>query len=67
MDPDCGENGVVTYSIAEDLGFDLPDELTMRQATGQLCVTLPLDYETTSSYEFPVTASDQGKKLCTFL
>ena len=60
LDPDCGENGLVSYSIAADLGFDLPEELTMERNTGQLCIALPLDFETTSSYEFPVTASDQG-------
>ena len=50
----------MTYSIAAELGFNLPDELAMDSTTGQLCIALPLDYESTSSYEFPVTASDQG-------
>lgn len=61
-DPDCGENGVVSYSIAKDLGFTLPDELTMEPNTGQLCVALPLDFEAVASYEFPISASDQGEE-----
>ncbi len=61
LDPDCGQSGEVRYSVAEDLGFAPPAELTLDAASGQLCVALPLDYETTAAYEFPITAADQGQ------
>ena len=59
-DPDCGADAGVTYTIANNLGFQLPMELEVRRDTGQICVTQPLDYETRQTYDFPVLATDPG-------
>ncbi len=59
-DSDCGSNGGIRYSFADDLGFKIPQEMEVDQNTGEVCIAETLDYEDTSSYEFPIVATDQG-------
>ncbi|KYB28093.1 Protein dachsous-like Protein [Tribolium castaneum] len=57
-DPDCGVNAMVNYTLGE--GFGKLKEFEVRSATGEVCITSSLDYETRNVYEFPVVATDRG-------
>ncbi|XP_044255905.1 protein dachsous [Tribolium madens] len=57
-DPDCGVNAMVNYTLGE--GFSKLKEFEVRSATGEVCITSSLDYETRNVYEFPVVATDRG-------
>lgn len=57
-DPDCGVNAVVNYTLGE--GFNNLKEFEVRSATGEICITAALDYETRRIFEFPVIATDRG-------
>ena len=61
IDPDCGVNAQVTYSIPTNLGFEVPHEFTIGNGTGQICIQNPLNYEEKKAYEFTVMATDRGK------
>ena len=63
MDPDCGVNAIINYTIGDQPGKYLPFEI--KAATGELCVSRSLDYEQQSSYEFPIIATDRGKAITT--
>ncbi len=53
-------NGHLLYTIGLNLGFQHPGQFEIRNTTGQICVVASLDYETKSTYEFPILATDQG-------
>uniref|UniRef100_T1JHQ6 Cadherin domain-containing protein n=1 Tax=Strigamia maritima TaxID=126957 RepID=T1JHQ6_STRMM len=55
-DADCGVNGMVNYTLDEER----TKEFLVQPLTGKVCVNLPLDHETRSTYEFPVLATDRG-------
>ncbi|KAK4886122.1 hypothetical protein RN001_002393 [Aquatica leii] len=57
-DPDCGVNAMVNYTLGD--GFGKQKEFEVRSATGEICITSNLDYETRNVYEFPVIATDRG-------
>lgn len=59
LDPDCGVNSIINYTIGDQPGKYLPFEI--KAATGELCVARSLDYEQQSSYEFPIIATDRGR------
>lgn len=59
-DPDCGVNAMVNYTLGD--GFKKMMEFEVKHTTGDICISGTLDYETRSSYEFPIIATDQGKK-----
>lgn len=64
MDPDCGVNAMVNYT----LGGGLPKpQFSVKPDTGELCVSAPLDHEMTSDFEFPVIATDRGNYCLTNL
>jgi protocadherin-16/23 len=58
-DPDCGLNSPVAYRIGINQGFAHPEQFTIQNTTGDICIVAALDYETKPSYEFPVVARDQ--------
>nr|CAH7760929.1 unnamed protein product [Callosobruchus chinensis] len=59
--PDCGVNAMVNYTIGGDGGAIIrPAEFKVKSDTGDICIRAPLDYETRSVYEFPVTATDRA-------
>jgi hypothetical protein len=37
-------------------------DFEIRSDTGEVCISGDLDYETRNSYEFPIIATDRGKK-----
>ncbi|KAK9891678.1 hypothetical protein WA026_015646 [Henosepilachna vigintioctopunctata] len=57
-DPDCGVNAIVNYTLGD--GFGKLKEFEVKSATGEICITKELDYETRNIYEFPVVATDRG-------
>lgn len=57
-DPDCGVNAMVNYTLGD--GFKKMTEFEVKHITGDICISGNLDFETRSSYEFPVIATDQG-------
>lgn len=57
-DPDCGVNAMVNYTIGD--GFKKMMEFEVKHTTGDICISGTLDFETRSSYEFPIIATDQG-------
>lgn len=59
-DPDCGVNAMVNYTLGEGVKFQ-HGMFEVRSATGDICIAGDLDYETKSSYEFPIIATDRGK------
>lgn len=58
VDLDEGSNGEVTYSLT-GLNFER-GEFAIGPTTGSLVINNTLDYETTTSYEFNITATDGG-------
>lgn len=58
-DPDCGVNAMVNYTLGD---FGKQQEFTVRSGTGEICIASDLDYETRNVYEFPIVATDRGKK-----
>lgn len=61
-DPDCGVNAMVNYTLGE--GFGKQSEFRVKSATGEICITSELDYETRNVYEFPIVATDRGECVC---
>lgn len=59
LDPDCGVNAIINYTIGDQPGKYLPFEIGA--ATGELCISRSLDYEQQASYEFPIIATDRGE------
>lgn len=57
IDPDCGVNAIVNYTLGESF---VKPQFTVKPDTGELCVSAPLDYEVHSDFEFPVLATDRG-------
>lgn len=57
-DPDCGVNAMVNYTLGD--GFKKMMEFEVEHTTGDICISGTLDFETRSSYEFPIIATDQG-------
>lgn len=57
-DSDCGINAMVNYTIGDR--FKKLNQFVIKADTGEICIENELDYETRSSYEFPVIATDRG-------
>lgn len=57
-DPDCGVNAMVNYTLAE--GYARSSQFEIKSVSGEVCISGDLDFETRSSYEFPVIATDRG-------
>ncbi|XP_063697447.1 protein dachsous [Culicoides brevitarsis] len=57
-DSDCGVNAMVNYTIGDR--FKKLNQFVIKADTGEICIENELDYETRSSYEFPVIATDRG-------
>lgn len=49
---------MVNYTFGERFGQ--LHEFEVRSDTGEVCITAELDYETRTSYEFPIIATDRG-------
>lgn len=58
-DSDCGVNAMVNYTIGDR--YKKLNQFTIKSDTGEICIASELDYESRSSYEFPVVATDRGK------
>lgn len=58
MDPDCGVNAMVNYTLGEGLARP---QFSVKADTGELCIASSLDHELISDFEFPVIATDRGK------
>lgn len=52
---------MVNYTLGD--GFKKMMEFEVKHTTGDICISGTLDYETRSSYEFPIIATDQGNIL----
>uniref|UniRef100_A0A8D8W2C8 Protocadherin-16 n=1 Tax=Cacopsylla melanoneura TaxID=428564 RepID=A0A8D8W2C8_9HEMI len=57
-DPDCGVNAMVNYTLG-DSGLRT-NHFYMKSVSGEICISQDLDYESRSSFEFPVVATDRG-------
>lgn len=57
-DSDCGINAMVNYTIGDR--FKKLNHFIVKSDTGEICIARDLDYETRSSYEFSVVATDRG-------
>ena len=60
FDPDSGQNGEVSYSLAPNTQQELGDLFGIDNATGEIWVRGEVDYEQENSYELQVMASDLG-------
>ncbi|KFD72321.1 hypothetical protein M514_11490 [Trichuris suis] len=58
VDPDCGKNAEIQYSIERKTAAG--GLFTVHPSTGWLCLQGQLDYEERSAYEILVSASDGG-------
>lgn len=58
-DSDCGVNAMVNYTIGER--YKRLNHFMIKSDTGEICISSELDYESRSSYEFSVDATDRGK------
>lgn len=54
---------MVNYTLGDEAAK--LKEFKVRSATGEVCITSSLDYETRNVYEFPVIATDRGKSFLT--
>lgn len=63
IDPDCGVNAIVNYTLGEGLASP---QFTVKSDSGDLCIAAPLDHEANADFEFPVIATDRGllKNIC---
>jgi len=59
-DPDCGVNAIVNYTMGD--GLSKYREFEVNPSTGEICIGAPLDHEKRSIYEFPILATDRGKR-----
>lgn len=59
-DPDCGVNAMVNYTLGESPSRT--NHFYMKSVSGEICIAQDLDFESRSSYEFPVVATDRGKE-----
>lgn len=50
---------MVNYTLGA--GFKKLTEFEVKYTSGDICISGDLDYETRSSYEFPIIATDRGK------
>ena len=68
MDPDCGFNSIVTYSLGEKVGA-ASEKFSVRPRSGELCLESELDYEKQTSYDFTVVAMDKvrGHNVFTYI
>ncbi|CAG9785813.1 unnamed protein product [Diatraea saccharalis] len=57
IDPDCGVNAIVNYTLADNFGRP---QFSIKPDSGELCISSSLDHETYSEFEFPVIATDRG-------
>ncbi|XP_045495363.1 protein dachsous [Colias croceus] len=57
IDPDCGVNAIVNYTLGEGLARP---QFSVKADSGDLCIVAPLDHEANADYEFPVIATDRG-------
>ncbi|CAH3873347.1 unnamed protein product [Pieris brassicae] len=57
IDPDCGVNAVVNYTLGEGLARP---QFVVKPDSGDLCIAAPLDHEANADFEFPVIATDRG-------
>ncbi|KAI5746071.1 hypothetical protein M8J76_016948 [Diaphorina citri] len=57
-DPDCGVNAMVNYTLGESPSRT--NHFYMKSVSGEICISQDLDFESRSSYEFPVVATDRG-------
>lgn len=68
-DPDCGVNSIVNYTIFNDgsSGNIESKHFALDSATGRLCLSSELDYETKAYYEFAAMATDRGEFLKNYI
>lgn len=57
IDPDCGVNAIVNYTLGEGLARP---QFAVKPDSGDLCIAAPLDHEANADYEFPIIATDRG-------
>ncbi|CAK1540749.1 unnamed protein product [Leptosia nina] len=57
IDPDCGVNAIVNYTLGEGLARP---QFAVKPDSGELCISAPLDHETNADFEFPIIATDRG-------
>jgi protocadherin-16/23 len=53
-------NAIVNYTLGE--GVKKLSDFEIRSDTGEVCISGDLDYEMRNSYEFPIIATDRGKR-----
>lgn len=51
---------MVNYTLGD--GFEKLREFEVRSGSGEVCIASSLDYEKRNVFEFPVVATDRGKK-----
>jgi len=59
-DPDEGLNGEVVYGFGHQVPAEIRQLFRVDRKTGRLTLESPVDFETKSTYEFDVQASDLG-------
>lgn len=61
MDPDCGANAMVNYSIQENTRKSFP--VTVNSNSGEICISELLDFEERKVFEIPVVATNTGEYM----
>ncbi|KAL4230834.1 condensed mesenchymal cell proliferation [Mactra antiquata] len=59
-DPDAGENGTITFSLAQDGDATALNNFAIHPSSGWITTKEVLDYEEKESYTFQVVATDSG-------
>ena len=60
QDPDSTQNGAVSFSFTSLTSQKIKDQFAVEQATGDLILIQPLDYEHENLIQFSVAATDHG-------
>lgn len=60
VDADIGSNAIVEYTLADDTDQEVVKHFTVDRVTGDILLTVPLDYEQQKFYQFQVKATGTG-------
>lgn len=61
VDPDEGLNGEVVYGLGNQVPSEIRQLFRVDRKTGRITLESPMDYESKTTYEFDVQASDLGQ------
>ena len=62
VDADIGSNAIVEYTLADGTDQEVAKNFTVDRVTGDIFLTVPLDYEQQKFYQFQVRATGSGAR-----